>query len=91
VCNFSERCVAGTRPRPAQRRSGGDGERHVPGYRGGPHKLTAILAQHRANIVRGSYNRGYHRVTVSENGIDITMETRGPEHTEPLSALNAGG
>ena len=57
-----------------------------------PSRLTAILAQHRANIVETSYNRAYYGVNVGETAIDITMETRGPEHiTELLSALNAGG
>jgi threonine dehydratase len=65
---------------------------HLPDYPGALHKLTAILAQHRANIVETSYNRAYYGVNVGETAIDITMETRGPEHiTELLSALNAGG
>jgi threonine dehydratase len=65
---------------------------HLPDYPGALHQLTAILAQHRANIVETSYNRAYYGVNVGETAIDITMETRGPEHiTELLSALNAGG
>jgi threonine dehydratase len=65
---------------------------HLPDYPGALHKLTAILAQHRANIVETSYNRAYYGVNVGETAIDITMETRGQEHiTELLSALNAGG
>jgi len=65
---------------------------HLPDYPGALHKLTAILAQHRANIVETSYNRAYYGVNVGETAIDITMETRGPEHiTELLSALSAGG
>lgn len=65
---------------------------HLPDYPGALHKLTAILAQHRANIVETSYNRAYYGVNVGETAIDITMETRGPEHiTELLSALSASG
>jgi threonine dehydratase len=65
---------------------------HLPDYPGALHKLTAILAQHRANIVETSYNRAYYGVNVGETAIDITMETRGPEHiNELLSALSAGG
>ena len=65
---------------------------HLPDYPGALHKLTAILAHHRANIVETSYNRAYYGVNVGETAIDITMETRGPEHiAELLSALNAGG
>ena len=65
---------------------------HLPDYPGALHRLTAILAQHRANIVETSYNRAYYGVNVGETAIDITMETRGPEHiNELLSALSAGG
>jgi len=65
---------------------------HLPDYPGSLNKLTGILAQHRANIVETSYNRAYYGVNVGETAIDITMETRGPEHiTELLSALSAGG
>ncbi len=65
---------------------------HLPDYPGALHRLTAILAQHRANIVETSYNRAYYGVNVGETAIDITMETRGPEHiTELLSALSASG
>ena len=65
---------------------------HLPDYPGALHKLTGILAHHRANIVETSYNRAYYGVNVGETAIDITMETRGPEHiTELLSALSAGG
>ena len=65
---------------------------HLPDYPGALHQLTAILAQHRANIVETSYNRAYYGVNVGETAIDITMETRGPEHiNELLSALSAGG
>jgi threonine dehydratase len=65
---------------------------HLPDYPGALHKLTAILAEHRANIVETSYNRAYYGVNVGETAIDITMETRGPEHiAELLAALNASG
>src|ERR1700683_2497146 len=65
---------------------------HLPDYPGALHRLTGILAEHRANIVGTSYHRAYYGVNVGETAIDITMETRGPEHiTELLSALNAGG
>ena len=65
---------------------------HLPDYPGALHRLTAILAQHRANIVETSYDRTYYGVNLGETAIDITMETRGPDHiTELLSALSAGG
>ncbi len=65
---------------------------HLPDYPGALNQLTAILAQHRANIVETSYDRAYYGVNLGDTAIDITMETRGPDHiAELLSALSAGG
>jgi len=63
---------------------------HLPDYPGALHRLTGILAQHRANIVETSYDRAYHNVNLGDTAIDITMETRGPDHiAELISALGA--
>jgi len=65
---------------------------HLPDYPGALHRLTGILAQHRANIVETSYDRAYHNVNLGDTAIDITMETRGPDHiAELISALGANG
>jgi threonine dehydratase len=65
---------------------------HLPDYPGALHKLTGILADHRANIVETSYDRAYYGVNLGDTAIDITMETRGPEHiAELLAALSTGG
>ena len=65
---------------------------HLPDYPGALHRLTGILADHRANIVETAYDRAYHGVNLGDTAIDITMETRGPEHiSELLSALIASG
>src|SRR5213082_2897428 len=65
---------------------------HLPDYPGALHRLTGILADHRANIVETSYDRAYHGVNLGDTAIDITMETRGPDHiAELLSALSASG
>ena len=65
---------------------------HLPDYPGALHRLTSILAQHRANIVETDYDRAYHGVNLGETAIEITMETRGPDHiAEIISALGAGG
>ncbi len=65
---------------------------HLPDYPGALHRLTGILAQHRANIVETSYDRAYHNVNLGDTAIDITMETRGPDHiAEMISALGANG
>ena len=65
---------------------------HLPDYPGALHRLTGILAQHRANIVETSYDRASYGVNLGDTAIDITMETRGPDHiAELLSALSASG
>lgn len=65
---------------------------HLPDYPGALHRVTGILAQHRANIVETSYDRAYHNVNLGDTTIDITMETRGPDHIAELtSALSANG
>ena len=65
---------------------------HLPDYPGALHALTAVLAEHRANIVATSYDRAYFGVNFGDTSIDLTMETRGPEHIEELSgALREAG
>ncbi|HTU42040.1 MAG TPA: threonine ammonia-lyase [Candidatus Aquilonibacter sp.] len=65
---------------------------HLPDYPGALHRLTGILAQHRANIVETAYDRAYHNVNLGDTAIDITMETRGPDHiAELISALGVNG
>src|ERR1700692_1753828 len=65
---------------------------HLPDYPGALHRLTGILAQHRANIVETSYDRAYHNVNLGDTAIDITMETSGQAHiAELISALSANG
>jgi threonine dehydratase len=65
---------------------------HLPDYPGALHRLTGVLAQHRANIVETSYDRAYHNVNLGDTAIDVTMETRGPGHiAELISALSANG
>ncbi|HTS38274.1 MAG TPA: threonine ammonia-lyase [Candidatus Solibacter sp.] len=65
---------------------------HLPDYPGALHRLTGILADHRANIVETAYDRAYHGVNLGDTAIDITMETRGPGHiAELLAALVSAG
>jgi len=65
---------------------------HLPDYPGALHRLTGILADHRANIVETAYDRAYHGVNLGDTAIDITMETRGPDHiAELLAALLSAG
>ncbi len=65
---------------------------HLPDYPGALYRLTGILADHRANIVETAYDRAYHGVNLGDTAIDITMETRGPEHiAELIAALTSAG
>jgi threonine dehydratase len=65
---------------------------HLPDFPGALHRLTGILADHRANIVETAYDRAYHGVNLGDTAIDITMETRGPDHiAELLAALVSAG
>ena len=65
---------------------------HLPDYPGALHRLTGLLAEHRANIVETAYDRAYHGVNLGDTAIDITMETRGPEHiAELIGALTGAG
>ena len=65
---------------------------HLPDYPGALYRLTGILAEHRANIVETAYDRAYHGVNLGDTAIDITMETRGPDHiAELIAALTAAG
>ena len=59
---------------------------------GALHDLTRLIAAYGANIVDTLHNRAYYGVNLGDTVIDITMETRGPEHvSELLSALTAEG
>ena len=62
---------------------------HLPDYPGALHRLTGILAQHRANIVETSYDRAYHNVNLGDTAIDITVEagTTMARYTCPLRFL----
>ncbi len=56
------------------------------------HSLTGILTYQPANIIETEYDRAYHGVNLGEMAIEITMETRGPDHIAAIiSALGAGG
>jgi threonine dehydratase len=63
---------------------------HLPDYPGALHKLTGVLAHHRANIVQTSYDRTYFGVDLGKCAIDLTMETRGLEHVNELVAALEG-
>lgn len=51
---------------------------------GGLQRLTALIAQQRANIVQVIHDRTYFGVHLGEAKIDVTMETRGATHAEEM-------
>src|SRR5580704_8664505 len=65
---------------------------HLPDHPGALVRLSTVIAEHKVNIVETSFNRSYYGVVLGDTAIDITMETRGPEHiTELKAALDAAG
>ena len=64
----------------------------LPDHPGALVRLSTVIAEHKVNIVETSFNRSYYGVVLGDTAIDITMETRGPEHIAELkAALDAAG
>jgi threonine dehydratase len=59
---------------------------HLPDHPGALQKLAGVIADQKANIVETMYDRAYYGVVLGDAVIDITMETRGPEHVAHLTA-----
>jgi threonine dehydratase len=65
---------------------------HLPDHPGALEKLAKVIAEQKANIVETNYDRAYYGVSLGDTSIEITMETRGPEHVADLKiALDAAG
>jgi threonine dehydratase len=65
---------------------------HLPDHPGALQRLATVIADHKANIIETLHDRAYFGVVLGDTVIDITMETRGPEHIAELkSALDAAG
>lgn len=65
---------------------------HLPDHPGALVRLSTVIAEHKANIIETSFNRAYYGVVLGDTAIDITMETRGPEHiAELVKALDTAG
>jgi len=58
----------------------------VPDHPGALQHLTAVIAAAHANIVQVIHDRAYFGAHLGEGVVDITMETRGPEHVAELTA-----
>ncbi len=64
----------------------------VPDRPGALARLTAALAEQRVNIIEIFHNRASGRSTLGEALVELTLETRGPDHVEALrGALVARG
>jgi threonine dehydratase len=64
----------------------------VPDRPGGLAELLGLIAAARANIVSVEHVREAVPLHVRETGVELTLETRGPGHTEEvLGVLAAGG
>jgi threonine dehydratase len=59
---------------------------------GALHGLLGVLAERRANILDISHLRAFSGVDISDTVVDVTLETRGPEHvSEILRGLRSAG
>jgi len=64
----------------------------VPDRPGGLAELLVLVARTRANVVSVEHLREAVALHVRETGVELTLETRGPQHTEQvLAALLEGG
>jgi threonine dehydratase len=59
---------------------------HLTDRPGALHQLTKIIADLRANIVETQYDRTYYGVNLGDTAIDLSLETRGPEHIAKILA-----
>jgi threonine dehydratase len=61
-------------------------------FPGALHALTGLVAEARANILSIVHDRAYFGVNLGETAVDVTLETRGPEHASDLvSRLEKAG
>jgi threonine dehydratase len=59
---------------------------HLPDHPGALQRLSTVIADQQVNIIETLYDRAYHGVDLGDAAIDVTMETRGPEHATDLKA-----
>ncbi len=65
---------------------------HLPDHPGALESVAHVIAAHKGNIVETNYDRAYYGVLLGDTAIDITMETRGPDHVaELMTALDDAG
>src|SRR5262249_59185149 len=57
---------------------------HIADHAGALHKLLGVVAAERANIIEIEHNRAFSKVDLGETAVDVTLETRGPDHIAEL-------
>jgi threonine dehydratase len=64
----------------------------VPDHAGALARLTGVIAGQLANILEIAHDRAYYGVNLGDSIVEVTLETRGPEHiTELVAALEKAG
>jgi threonine dehydratase len=64
----------------------------VPDHAGALARLTAVVAGQLANIIDIAHDRAYYGVNLGDSVVEMTLETRGPEHvSELVAALEKAG
>lgn len=65
---------------------------HLPDAPGALAELTSIVGRLRANIIEIEHTRAFRELTLNETEVELSLETRGPEHVEEiLEALREAG
>jgi len=59
---------------------------HLPDHPGALVRLSTVIADQKANIIQTSHDRAYYGAVLGDTVIDVTMETRGPDHIADLTA-----
>ena len=59
---------------------------HLPDHPGALVRLSTVIAEQKANIIQTSHDRAYYGAVLGDTVIDVTMETRGPDHIADLAA-----
>lgn len=62
----------------------------VPDRPGGLAELLSLVAEARANLVSLEHVRDAIALRVRETGVELTIETRGPDHTEDVVRVLQG-
>ena len=62
----------------------------LPDKPGSLQRLTTLIAEHGANILQAIHDRDMPSVLLNETGVEMSIETRGAQHTKELIAALRG-